>query len=575
MAASYNLLREPWIRVMLHDGTNLRMGISKVFEHAGEIMAVTGDPHTRMVVLRLLAAIHARALTVAGHGDDIQHAQNLWDANRLDTDAAGTYLHEWEDRFDLFDPTHPFMQDPDLRVKIPKPARTLTPWDRDRGQFGPALDRRDTIPAADAAVGLLLDLAYDTPGIKSAPGSGRAYAPVTGVMCTGWPGSAITWTPDTGSLAHDLLAMTPMPYAMDDLPCWEHNPLDGEDLIVRPTGMIQSWTLPTRRIRLDVDGSGMVTAAHTTYGVIADPTAMYDADPLVCLNRKNGNPLYRADAERPLCWPPAWAAAGTRPHWFTWGAQLMGPRMVGVECSVTVYDQAVVEDMPSLRLTMQSRWLADTSGDLPLFLAAIRQMADAWVRLQRRFEIGTGRRLPETLAQRATPNEILRDQHTMADILRDLTPSIEQTLTDPADDALDTGIKRTMEYMRERGNEALEQHSALSFKLRYPAAEACAKFVAGIKNIAANWRTPHTGRTPQDRQTPHATPSAIPGRRGGKPKPVIRTGGGLPDQRFDSARQAVEWLRGNGHEKAATGAISRACNGKQASAYGYDWRFAD
>ena len=236
-----------------------------------------------------------------------------------------------------------------------------------------------------------------------------------------------------------------------------------------------------------------------------------------------------------------------------------------------------------MRLTMQTRWLADTSGILTRFLDAIRQMADAWVRMQRRFEMGAGRRLPETLEARTPSNETLRDQHTMADMLRDLTPLLEQALADPAPDALDTGITRILEYMRKRGREALEQHSALSFNLRYPAAKAWMQFVAGVKIIAANWRAPHAGRTPQGGQAPHATqpapqeastPSASPVRRGRKPKPVTRTGGGLPDQRFESATQAAEWLRSNGHEKASTAAISAVCNGRQDSAYGYGWRFA-
>lgn len=578
--ASYNLIREPWIRVMMRDGTNQRVGIHGAFEHAGRIRLITGDPHTRLVVLRLLAAIHARALTVAGHGDDTAHAQRLWAANGVDMDAIDAYLREWEDRFDLFDPTRPFMQDAGLRVKFPRPARTLTPWDRDRGLFGPAMDRRSVIPAADAAIALLLDLAYDTAGIKSAPGQGRVYPPVAGILCNGWPGPAVTWVPQTGSLAHDLLAMSPMPYRTDDLPCWEHDLLDGDDVLIRPTSMVQAWTMPTRRIRLTAGDDGMVTCAHATYGVIPDPMIMYDADPLVCLNARTGTPVYRADAERPLWLPPAWARADTRPHWFPWCAQLMGEQPTRVECSAAVYNQAVIEDMPSMTMQTQSRWLADTSGDLTLFLSAVRQMADAWARMQRRFELGAGRRVLESPTDRATSNEGLRDQHTMAAILRDLTPLIEQTLADPADDALDMGVTRIMEYMRERGREALEQHSALSFNLRYPAAQAWMQFVAGVKIIAANWRTPANDAPiePPQRDASNnkaSTPATANPKRGRQGKPVIREGGGMPQERFDSATQAVAWLREHGHERAASAGISAACNNQKRTAYGYNWRFAD
>lgn len=575
--ASYNLLREPWIHVMMSDGANQRMGIREAFEHSGQIRLITGDPHTRLVILRLLAAIHARALTAAGHGDDTAHAQRLWAANHVDMDAINAYLREWEDRFDLFDHTHPFMQDAGLRVKFPRPARTLTPWDRDRGPFGPAMDRRSVILAADAAIALLLDLAYDTAGIKAAPDRGRAYPPVTGMVCDGWPGPAAAWVPQTGSLAHDLLAMSPMPYSPDDLPCWEHSPLDGDDVVVRPTGMIQAWTLPTRRIRLTAGDDGIVTSAHATYGVVPDSMAMYDADPLVCLNPRTGTPVYRSDAEPPLWLPPAWARVDTRPHWFPWGAQLIGGQTTRVECSVAVYQQAVIEDMPSMTMTLQSRWLADANGMLTRFLFAIRQMADAWVRMQRRFEIGAGRRTSENMTGNVTHDGVLRDQHTMADMLRDLTPLIEQTLADPEEDTLDLGVIRIAEYMRERGRESFEQHAALSFNMRYPAASAWTTFMAGVKIIAANWREPVYE---QQQSKPAATSVSAPvveqpKRRGRRSKPVIRSGGNLPDRQFGSATQAVEWLRGHGHARAALAGISAVCNSQKRTAYGYSWRFAD
>lgn len=586
--ASYNLIDEAWIPVMLYDGTNLHVSITDAFEHAGDIALVGGDAFTRLVVLRLLAAIHARALSAAGHGDDTAIAQHLWDENSLDTATVAAYLHAWADRFDLLDPVRPFMQDPTLHVKNPKPARTLTPWNRDHGPFNPATDRRDTIPANDATIGLLLDLAYDTQGIKAAPGSGRAYNPVPGVMCTGWPGSAIMWTPRTGSLARDVLAMTPMPYSADDLPCWERNPLGGDDILVWPTGPIQSWTLPTRRIRLHADDTGMVESASVTYGVVADPTVMHDTDPLSTLNQTTGGPVYRMDAERPLWLPDPWLRPESRPRWFAWAARLMGDEtLTCVECSTAVYDQSVIEDMPSMYMRIQSRWLGTTGDEPARLLHAVRQMADAWTRMQRRFDIGAGRRLPESIAAQATSSEILRDRHTMADMLRDLTPMVEQTMSDPAADALDTGVRRIGAYMRNRGEEALEQHAALAFNMRYPAAEALNRFAAGIKVIMADWRTvPITqvrrrkpvkirasGMSVSGESTPTSA-DAAPGRRGRKGKPVIRSGGDLPDERFDSAKQAVEWLREHGHATANAPSISSVCNGKTRTAYGYQWRFA-
>ena len=47
------------------------------------------------------------------------------------------------------------------------------------------------------------------------------------------------------------------------------------------------------------------------------------------------------------------------------------------------------------------------------------------------------------------------------------------------------------------------------------------------------------------------------------------------DAEFDSATQAVEWLRDHGHARAALAGISAVCNSQKRTAYGYSWRFAD
>lgn len=51
----------------------------------------------------------------------------------------------------------------------------------------------------------------------------------------------------------------------------------------------------------------------------------------------------------------------------------------------------------------------------------------------------------------------------------------------------------------------------------------------------------------------------------------VRTECGLE---FYSMTEAEKWLKDNGHAKASHGAISRCCNGKLNSAYGYKWYFA-
>lgn len=46
------------------------------------------------------------------------------------------------------------------------------------------------------------------------------------------------------------------------------------------------------------------------------------------------------------------------------------------------------------------------------------------------------------------------------------------------------------------------------------------------------------------------------------------------DRNFSSMKDAERWLRENGHPAAVYSGISRACQGKRKTCYGYSWRYA-
>lgn len=78
--------------------------------------------------------------------------------------------------------------------------------------------------------------------------------------------------------------------------------------------------------------------------------------------------------------------------------------------------------------------------------------------------------------------------------------------------------------------------------------------------VCAGYRWRIDDRTAEDaRPTPPA------------PAPVIRSGGGLPDQRFDNTGDAVRWLQNHGHPSAdASNILAGADLGRVR--YGYEWR---
>lgn len=118
----FNLLYEPWIKVLEKDNTVSEVSIKELFQNAKKYMVLVGENRLQDVaILRLLSAI---AVTMLYKYDDngnpsdlrkktkreiISICKNIWD-NGLPEKMMSAFCNEWEDRFYLFDDEHPFMQ---------------------------------------------------------------------------------------------------------------------------------------------------------------------------------------------------------------------------------------------------------------------------------------------------------------------------------------------------------------------------------------------------------------------------------------------------------------------------------
>lgn len=103
---AYNLVDEPWIPVLMQDGTNRRISLGEVFADAnGDIADLALNPYERVAVFRLLLCIAQAAL-----GPERLKDEAGWLAAK---DAVGSvsadYLKKWHDRFFLYGP-HAFLQ---------------------------------------------------------------------------------------------------------------------------------------------------------------------------------------------------------------------------------------------------------------------------------------------------------------------------------------------------------------------------------------------------------------------------------------------------------------------------------
>ncbi|MBU5434213.1 type I-E CRISPR-associated protein Cse1/CasA [Pseudoflavonifractor sp. MSJ-37] len=119
----FNLLEEPWIRVMTEDCTVQERSLTQVLLESHKYRRLAGElPTQDVAVLRLLLAVlHTVFYRVDSEGEDdpieeedqaIERWRELWEAGHLPEPPIRDYLEAWKDRFWLFHPEHPFYQVP-------------------------------------------------------------------------------------------------------------------------------------------------------------------------------------------------------------------------------------------------------------------------------------------------------------------------------------------------------------------------------------------------------------------------------------------------------------------------------
>ena len=102
----YNLVDEPWIPVLMQDGTNRRVSLGEVFSDSdGAIADLALNPYERVAVFRLLLCIAQAAL-----GPERLKDERAWrGAKAAVGPVSADYLKKWHDRFFLYGP-HAFLQ---------------------------------------------------------------------------------------------------------------------------------------------------------------------------------------------------------------------------------------------------------------------------------------------------------------------------------------------------------------------------------------------------------------------------------------------------------------------------------
>lgn len=103
---AYNLIDEPWIPVLMRDGTNRSVSLGDIFaDENGTIADLALNPYERVAVFRLLLCIAQAAL-----GPDRLKDETAWrEAKPSVGPFSLEYLSKWHDRFCLYG-AHAFLQ---------------------------------------------------------------------------------------------------------------------------------------------------------------------------------------------------------------------------------------------------------------------------------------------------------------------------------------------------------------------------------------------------------------------------------------------------------------------------------
>ena len=248
----FNLLDEPWVRVLRPDCTVEEVSLAGALLRAQDYADLAGElPTQDAAMLRLLLAVlhsvfsrvdaEGRAAPITGPdippGAALARWQSLWKQGRLPEQPLRAYFARWHDRFWLFHPDRPFWQVPQAKAGIDFDAQKLNgeiSQSNHKVQLfsGFSGEAKESLSYAQAARWLLYINGYDERGGRPKAGN----LPRHGV---GWLGQ-IGFTAVKGKTLFETLMRNLVLLQDDEKPWEEPKPLwEGA-----PAGDRQSWEIP-------------------------------------------------------------------------------------------------------------------------------------------------------------------------------------------------------------------------------------------------------------------------------------------------------------------------------------------
>lgn len=286
------------------------VGLRELFTRAHEIAGIAIPlPPALSALYRVLVALTARIarLDQADGWSDCRY--ELLNAGHFDPGRITAYFDEYSDRFRLYDPQRPFLQDPRLTAQCDKPAGvnkliTTRPSGNNHSWHEHTSDLRPEFPDSAEAVLHLLIWRYYGPSGRC---SSRTVGTTKAANVTAGPlRSALSYHPEGRTLFETLLAGLPEPEVtvrrQEDLCPWEWqelpDPLAAPDLLKGPCSSLTARSQHALLLVPDVTGD-KTQDAFITWAFTAK---MQRDDPyLIWQTSKEGNRYPRsADSGRAL-----------------------------------------------------------------------------------------------------------------------------------------------------------------------------------------------------------------------------------------------------------------------------------
>lgn len=270
----FNLLEEPWIRVMTEDCTVRECSLTEVLVHSHQYRRLAGElPTQDVAVLRLLLAV----LHTVFYRMDPQGAENpieswrdatnrwaaIWEQGKIPEKPIREYLEGWRGRFWLFHPEQPFYQVPEAQGGTAYTAAKLNgelseSSNKIRLFAGRSGAGKESLSYGEAARWLLYINGFDDtsakPKGKGLPSPGAGWMGQLGLIYA--EGKNLF---ETLLLNLVLLNAEKQPWG-DPKPVWERDkPKSAERTeIVMPDNQAELLTLQSRRLLLIRDGNRVV-----------------------------------------------------------------------------------------------------------------------------------------------------------------------------------------------------------------------------------------------------------------------------------------------------------------------------